>query len=56
MVAMDFVCDFESIDEDIPVEAKLSFFNETRHMYGEQPSCYLVEQPWGFTIWVSSKP
>jgi TAG lipase/steryl ester hydrolase/phospholipase A2/LPA acyltransferase len=32
--ALDFVCDSESIDEDIPVEAKLSFFNETRHMYG----------------------
>jgi TAG lipase/steryl ester hydrolase/phospholipase A2/LPA acyltransferase len=32
--ALDFICDSEIEDEEIPTDAKLAFFNETRHSYG----------------------
>jgi TAG lipase/steryl ester hydrolase/phospholipase A2/LPA acyltransferase len=42
--ALDFVCNTE--DETVPIDAKLAFFNETRHAYGRTallvgtaPSC-----------------
>jgi TAG lipase / steryl ester hydrolase / phospholipase A2 / LPA acyltransferase len=32
--ALDFICDSQIEDEEIPTDAKLAFFNETRHAYG----------------------
>ena len=32
--ALNQICDCVDIDEPIPTEAKLAFFNETRHAYG----------------------
>jgi hypothetical protein len=32
--ALNFVCDSPIGDEEIPTDAKLAFFNETRHSYG----------------------
>lgn len=32
--ALDFICDSPIADDEIPTDAKLAFFNETRHAYG----------------------
>jgi TAG lipase/steryl ester hydrolase/phospholipase A2/LPA acyltransferase len=32
--ALDFICDSQIDNEEIPSDAKLAFFNETRHAYG----------------------
>lgn len=32
--ALNFICDSPIADEEIPTDAKLAFFNETRHAYG----------------------
>lgn len=32
--ALNFICDSPISDEEIPTDAKLAFFNETRHAYG----------------------
>lgn len=34
MKALDFICDSPIADDEIPTDAKLAFFNETRHAYG----------------------
>lgn len=33
-MALNFICDSPLADEEIPLDAKLAFFNETRHAYG----------------------
>ena len=32
--ALNFICDSPIADDEIPTDAKLAFFNETRHAYG----------------------
>ncbi len=33
-MALNFICDSPIAEEEIPLDAKLAFFNETRHSYG----------------------
>ena len=32
--ALNLICDGDDADEHIPLDARLAFFNETRHAYG----------------------
>jgi hypothetical protein len=41
MKALDFVCDSPIADDEIPTDAKLAFFNETRHAYGRTALMYV---------------
>ena len=46
--ALDFICDSQIQDEEIPTDAKLAFFNETRHAYGR--SALLLSGALCFTV------
>ena len=41
MKALDFICDSPIADDEIPTDAKLAFFNETRHAYGRTALMYV---------------
>ena len=46
--ALDFICDSPTTDDSIPNDAKLAFFNETRHSFGRSAMLFSGGASLGF--------